>query len=585
MKKLLILAIVLALFLPIFLPASVQAIDRPELISPIGSASGDSVLFEWDYEGDVDEFRLEVWNDDYLVFKEYLDENICDEGSADYGISIDVGSGSNEIDLQAGYQYEWKIRAYFEGDAVSSWSHTESFWYEIIAGYPAITISPVSGDTGDSVTIRGYGWQDGEDVEIYVDREKIKTLRNVDDDWSTRVTIKGYGSQSIRAKGKDSGWSNYAWFLVEGPDVEIDLPKSGQVGDIIEVSGKNWLRNEDISLTFKGFFLDSIDSGSGSWQVSFMIPESPAGNWPVMAWSRSAQAEDYLEVIPGIVISPESTGPGQPVMVKGTGFASSSNIRIALNTATYYSNTGIMGSFAKEIKSPSESGSYIIEVRDSHGNLTSGELSVGGIINVLPPILYIGNILTIQGSSFTPERNVEITCDGSDLISGEVDIFGNFILTTKPKLTAGRHTITAIDGKVSASATFEVESQVPGIPNPSQPFNNKKLLGTKINLGWYSVHDDSGVIYEVKVGNTDSISDSIIATAIVSENKAAITVPSDGTYYWQVRSIDGAGNTSNWSSVNSFEVHQTIGIILGSLAGLLVACAIGGTIWWQRRKK
>lgn len=586
-KKLLPLTIFLIMvlaILPAFLPSVALAIDRPELVAPIGSASGDTVTFEWNYTGDVDEFRLEVWQEDSLVFKEYIDADNCTDGTADFGITIDIGPGSNEVDLREGNLYTWKVRAYKDSTS-SSWSSTEKFWYELISGFPAIMISPVSGDIGTSVTIRGFGWQDGEDVEIYVDRDKIKTLRNVNVDWHTHVTINDIGSQEIRAKGDESGWSNFAWFLVEGPDVTIDHPSSGKVGETVKVSGDNWPRNETISLSFNYWFVGSVFSGTGNWQKSFIIPEVPAGNLPIEALSRTASAIDYFEVLPDLILIPESTGPTQPVMVKGTGFASQTEIRIALDTGTFYASTNNSGTFNKEIKSPANSGTFIVEARDGDGNMASSELSVGGIINVAPPVLNIGETLTVRGNSFTLGYNVDIEVDSKQLVSGTVDSLGNFTVTAKPVLTAGRHTITASDKRVSASATFEVESVAPSIPNPLQPYNNKLLFGTGINFTWMTSYDPSGVTYEVRVATDDSFKD-IVGMVTVSGDRAALTVLNDGTYYWQVRAIDGAGNASSWSSVNSFTVRAVVGVIL-SMVGIFMAVGvvIAGLIVWQIKRR
>jgi hypothetical protein len=569
------LALMLA-FLPLS-PISVQALDRPELVSPIGSATGDSVLFEWDYSGSVDEFRLEVWDDDYLIFKEYLNENICDEGSADYGIEIDVGPGSNEIDLYPGTLYTWKVRAY-EDSSSSSWSHSEDFWYETYLGLPAITISPMTGDSGDYVTIRGFGWEDGEDVEIYVDREKEKTLRNVDIDWDTRVRISGYGAVDIRAWGEESGWSNYAWFLIKGPDVELSVSGPAQVGDTVKISGSNW-PNETVTVSFRGFYIDSFSS-RGDWNLSFKVPASPAGEWPVTAWSRSATAEDYLEIVPSVTLSPESTGPGQPILAQGQGFASQSQIRISLDTSTFYSSTDILGNFSKEITSPSKSGNFVVQARDSKGNMATEELSVGGILNVSPPVLNIGQTLTIGGASFTPNRTIEITCDNRDLISVESDSDGNFEVKVKPELSAGKHTITASDRKISASATFEVESKAPDVPALQSPFNDKTLLGSKVTLTWLSVFDPSGVIYEVRVSKDESFSE-IVGMATTSNTRAAIILPSGGTYYWQVRAVDNAGNEGNWSNVNSFNSQPIWSIVIGIVGGLIAASA--GYLIWRKK--
>ena len=103
-------------------------------------------------------------------------------------------------------------------------------------------------------------------------------------------------------------------------------------------------------------------------------------------------------------------------------------------------------------------------------------------------------------------------------------------------------------------------------------------------LAWLPVYDLSGVEYEAVAASDDVLGD-VIAVATVSDTKAVITVPADGTYYWRVRAIDGAGNTSSWSAVNEFTVNTATGVIIWTVVGLvLVGGAVGAGLWHFKRR-
>ncbi|MBI5360033.1 MAG: hypothetical protein HZA48_05565 [Planctomycetes bacterium] len=67
-------------------------------------------------------------------------------------------------------------------------------------------------------------------------------------------------------------------------------------------------------------------------------------------------------------------------------------------------------------------------------------------------------------------------------------------------------------------------------------------------LDWSNVSDLSGVSYEVVVSTEDNFTSTPISQKIVTESQTTITALENGTYYWRVRAIDGADNTSPWSS-------------------------------------
>jgi hypothetical protein len=93
---------------------------------------------------------------------------------------------------------------------------------------------------------------------------------------------------------------------------------------------------------------------------------------------------------------------------------------------------------------------------------------------------------------------------------------------------------------------YQVDAHAPSVPVLSSPANGSTLQEASVTLSWNPAYDaDSGVKeYEV------SVSGSTYRTASTS---LSLSLP-NGTYSWKVRSLDVAGNASDWSEAWSFTV-------------------------------
>lgn len=118
----------------------------------------------------------------------------------------------------------------------------------------------------------------------------------------------------------------------------------------------------------------------------------------------------------------------------------------------------------------------------------------------------------------------------------------------------------------SAEGEFTTSGDVTPPPAPAldSPADGVIITTTTPLLQWKTVIDPSGVTYEVQLASNSTFA-TLVAnptnlTAAAGASYATFTSGSaldDGTYYWRVRAIDGAGNESNWSSARSFTVDTT----------------------------
>jgi hypothetical protein len=123
--------------------------------------------------------------------------------------------------------------------------------------------------------------------------------------------------------------------------------------------------------------------------------------------------------------------------------------------------------------------------------------------------------------------------------------------------------VRAVDGGGVGSAwtgsrAIKLANTVPSTPVQLSPASYARVTGSG-SLDWSDVTDPEGVTYEVRLYNS---SWSLLATVggLASSDCAVSSFGSlaDGTYFWNVRAADGAGNRSAWTTSLAFRLAATI---------------------------
>ena len=124
--------------------------------------------------------------------------------------------------------------------------------------------------------------------------------------------------------------------------------------------------------------------------------------------------------------------------------------------------------------------------------------------------------------------------------------------------------VRAVDGAGNPSAwtaawSFTVDATTPPVPVLASPSNGKAIIDSTPWLDWSDVTDASGLHYQLQVdNNADFSSLAFSRTWINSSSCVVTTVLGDGTYYWRVRAVDGAGNGSAWTSAWSVVIDTAV---------------------------
>ncbi|MBR2509565.1 MAG: AIDA repeat-containing protein, partial [Lentisphaeria bacterium] len=165
--------------------------------------------------------------------------------------------------------------------------------------------------------------------------------------------------------------------------------------------------------------------------------------------------------------------------------------------------------------------------------------------------------------------NSNITVDVTNAWGDYVLIDGNLDNTNTAKFTVSAAS-ESINYKLNEMITLQNGKQVTisqqdtkmivsvsghDITAPSTPIDVKSTVkNNKLICSWKGTTDFSGVRYELEYSTKSDFSD---AKSVFSFNdNVEVALPS-GTWYWRLRSVDGAGNKSGWTSKKTQQISYT----------------------------
>jgi len=466
---------------------------------------------------------------------------------------------------------------------------------------PSLWLSDYSGMPGTDVTIRGYDFEEDEEVEIYFylngDRESVAT-DDTDDDGYFRTTFEvpeSYkGEHDIRVYVGNE-YEKVA-FDVE-PGLTVD-PDDGPVGTTVTVKGMGFDEDEeDIELRY---YLDGDDvtveeditaDENGSWEASFKIPTSSSGSHKIDArgddTSFSEVEDATFEVIPGISLDKSSGSAGDILTVNGSGFQDNERrIRIFFDSTVVAEDIRADGDGAWEetITLPELPGAeYDVTAEGAEtdrDDIRAASFEVEARLVLSPVTGHVGTELTVSGNGFAANKDVVIRYDESQEATTTTDDDGSFSMVSfpAPKSKHGEHSVTAEDALgTEVTAIFTMESQPPPKPALISPFDGSRIgLAGSVTptFEWSEVTDDSGVTYSLQIASTADCTDPIVT--FTGLTGASYTLPemealSQGTYYWRAQAVDGAQNDSGWTIIYSFKAGLLpMWAFIAAIAGIVV---------------
>jgi hypothetical protein len=352
---------------------------------------------------------------------------------------------------------------------------------------PRISINPVSGCVGTSVTVKGTGFVALESgIGITFDSRTVRSgiISQSDGTWTSTFNVpdSSNGPKIVEASGISTSSFNIpdSIFTVMA-SVFID-PDNGNIGDTINITGKGFEDDEDgIVITYDGQVLlkDIAANSEGDWTASVKIPASTSGIHDFGAYGSMTTtlncAGTAVIIRPKITIDPDGGNVGDVISINGSGFNGQRPLTITFGdeSVLFGAQTDSNGSFTSSLTIPEgRSGPIEIVVSDSTGQ-ASGIFEVETIPPPVPQLL-------------------------SPVNAGRVGFIGS----------------------------------------------------SRVNFDWTDVSDPSGVYYTLEIAlEPDFLSPLFIFSDLDSSQYSlsdSEALP-HGKYYWRIRAIDGASNASTWT--------------------------------------
>ena len=252
------------------------------------------------------------------------------------------------------------------------------------------------------------------------------------------------------------------------------------------------------------------------------------------------------------------------------------------------------------------SGSYgtrTVKASDDSSNEAETQLAIRGGITVSPTTNpaspgHAGMELIILGAGFTAGAMVTVTYSNNDetipvatVAADGGTIWLEFIV---PPSLAGSHDITATDGTSTATAAFLMESQAPPTPTPLTP----KVAGTAgaaAYFDWSDVSDDSSVSYTLQLAVDVDFNAVFLEKAGLTASEYTLTeeeklepVEEEASYYWRVKTVDGASNESDWTHPRLFYVGfslSSVPVWAFYVLGVVAATVLIMLSYWLLKKR
>jgi hypothetical protein len=333
------------------------------------------------------------------------------------------------------------------------------------------------------------------------------------------------------------------------------------------------------------------------------VPASSKGTHKLDARGNMTVTDEVpditLSIAPGIRVE-QTTGKlgevikvGDVLLVSGIGFqANEPNIQVTFDGLAVVEKitADAQGSWSTQFSVPPISrGDHIVK---SSGDATRADdvtpytVVVTPYLEVNPNSGPIGSSMVLSGNGFSSNQPLAFTYDSRKVdTTATTDYKGNINTSFRPPASkAGTHVLSVSDaGGARGTVTITIESTPPAataLISPKEGTIFSLFENKPVDFSWSAVEDPSGVVYMLELSQKLDFSGQVTRKENLEKPALSLHInerPMAGKYFWRVKAVDLAGNTSDWSKPQSieftgFEYLWIAGIALGVLvlAGLVI---------------
>jgi hypothetical protein len=351
---------------------------------------------------------------------------------------------------------------------------------------PSLKLSPTGGPSGSAVQVTGTGYRSNEQIKIHWATSRTAAIRTVTANssggFTTTINVPSNaadGSYRIYGIGQASKARAGVTFTVRPPTTGKPAfslsPKSGPPGATVTVTGSGYLANESVTVHLdsgRNAALKTVTANSsGQISADFVLPDAPGGDHRVYVKGKTSgiQTGQTFKVSPSVAPGDLTGGARQTVNYQVKGFGPNETVSLywgSGSTAEASATTDAKGNATIRAKAPWTGTGVTGTFKGGTSRLsTTTKFTVVAAIRLEPKAGDEAGQISVRGTGFKPSSTVNIywgSSSSSNLICSIRASSGGgaFTCKTSPKPGAapGAHTILAIGGGASASASFTLSA-------------------------------------------------------------------------------------------------------------------------------
>jgi hypothetical protein len=484
---------------------------------------------------------------------------------------------------------------------------------------PEINLSAKSGPVGRKLIVDGEGFYADRVVTIYFDTRVMGTLTastTGEFSFSFNTPDSTAGKHVIMASNDKDNVDEVEYEVL--PRITLN-PVTGAVGSVLKVSGNGFASRSDVSVFFQSEEVAYAKTSEyGTFSIaSFNVPKALPGTYDVMVKDKKGNTAKYeFTIIAGASVDQTMASVGGELTISGTGFGAGGEVAMAYDGVAVATITAdSTGAFEVVFKVPAgQYGEHVITISDGV-NTSQIVFEIESEAPSVPALVSPGDLSVVKAASHFDWEDVDdpslpvryqlqIASDGNFasvvmqkmLTESEYTLSGAEVLAAVTEKSPYYWRVKAIDGASNESGWSPFRSffvLAPSAPGLLLPEDGEKAEA-QVYFDWEDVTSLSlPVTYQIQVASGGDFAELVLEKEGLTESEYTVmkdeklaAVKKDAPYYWRVRAVDGAGNKSEWSALDSFYVGFYLALPNWALYILIAfgAIIVGFLAFWLGRR-
>ncbi|HSW58003.1 MAG TPA: hypothetical protein VLH15_06345 [Dehalococcoidales bacterium] len=462
---------------------------------------------------------------------------------------------------------------------------------------PTINIDQAAAVSGGQISLSGRGFAASSPMTFLFNNLPVaaSVMTNPAGSFSATLTIPAVSGGEHILRITD-GAGNFKTATITTSSTFSLSSTSGPVGSQVTLTGAGFAPQRALNVSWGGQALPgnqviSTDT-AGNFRAVVSVPVMASGTYTVhVTDGLSSGSAKFTSSGVSRMESSASGKVGSNIVISVQGYRANEAISILFgNSVLGSATTDAAGSFRASLAiPPAAAGSHEISGTDG---INQFSYRVTVVPETFQPSLlagFIGAETTISGTGFAAGTTLSALFNNVPISTTVTDNKGNFSLKIKiPAAKSGNHTLAVTDGVIINNYTFTIQSSAPETPDLNSPPKESRPV-QPVTFHWGQVTSQNGpVLYQFQLARDINFLAVLIERKDLSGTFITLTaqeeldpVDAKNPYYWRIRAIDAAGDSSEWSTASAFFVGalEPVSVVptwlyyvVIGLGGLLLFC-------------